>query len=69
MLEDPKEYEEDGAEEDKGADGAEGVGGGEGGGGRERRGGGRFNIHSLIKFLDKFKPSLMKRKKKSKGHA
>ena len=63
MLEDLEEYEEDGAEEGKGADGVKG------GGGKERRRGGRFNIRSLIKFLDRFTHSLIKRKKKSKGCA
>ena len=62
-MEDPDEYEKDGAKKGEGGDG---VNGGGDGGGRERRGGGMFSLRSFIRFPNKFTPSLIKRKKKSK---
>ena len=65
-VEDLEEYEEDGAEEGEGGDG---IRNGEGGEGRERRRGGRFILCNLIRLPDRFTPSLIKKKKKSKGCA
>ena len=67
-VEDPKQYEEDRAEEGEGGVGVEGSRGGEGEG-REQRGGGGFSLHSPITFPDRFTPLLIKKKKKSKGRA
>ena len=62
-VEDPDEYEEDGAEEDEGGDE---VGGAEG---KERRGEWWFSLCNLSRLPDRFTPSLMKKKKKCKEHA
>ena len=53
-MEDPKEYEEDGVED----------GGGGEGEGREWRGGGMFSQCSLIRFPNRFTPSLIKKRKR-----
>ena len=60
-VDDLEEYEEDGAEEGEGGDG---VCNGEGGEGRERRRGGRFILRNLIRLLDRFTPSLIKKRKR-----